>query len=224
MRPSARALRVHRTAACGFTLVEMMIAIAIMALLSLMAWRSLDSMGRTQARLAEHADRTTALTRTLQQFEQDLAWRASTEWPVAVQAQPPDRARLPADLSVQRTAQTPWLIEWVRCAPAEPGKWMRVRWWWRGGVLYRAAGTPASTYPLPPPLPAQAEVVLRDVVGVETRIRAAHGDWLPLMGTAAAPAAPAGLALTLRLQRRETPQRDRDPGPVRSYQLVIALN
>lgn len=224
MKPSGPTLVVHRKAACGFTLIEMMIAIAIMALLSLMAWRALDNMGRTQARLAEHADLTTALTRTLQQFEQDLAWRATTEWPEAAQTHASDRARLPADLSVQRTAQIPWLIEWVRCVPAKPGQWMRVRWWLRDGVLYRAAGTPASTYPLPAPSPQQAEVVLREVVGVQTHIREAQGGWLPLPGPAPALAAPAGLALTLRLQRMDLRPGDHDPAPVRSYRLVIALH
>ena len=45
----------------GFTLVEMLVAIALMALMGVMAWRGLGSMQGAQIRLAQHADDTLAL-------------------------------------------------------------------------------------------------------------------------------------------------------------------
>ncbi len=49
-------------AAKGFTLVEVLVAIGVMALLALMSWRGLDAMLRTQTQLQQRADR----IRTLQ--------------------------------------------------------------------------------------------------------------------------------------------------------------
>ena len=56
----------------GFTLVEMLVAIALMALMGVMAWRGLGSMQGAQIRLAQHADDTLALQAGLGQWATDL--------------------------------------------------------------------------------------------------------------------------------------------------------
>jgi general secretion pathway protein J len=56
----------------GFTLVEMLVAIALMALMGVMAWRGLGSMQGAQIRLAQHADDTLALQAGLGQWAADL--------------------------------------------------------------------------------------------------------------------------------------------------------
>ena len=58
----------------GFTLVELLVALAVMALLSLMSWRGLDSMGRMQARTQARADDLQALRNGEQ---------TSTQWPLS---------------------------------------------------------------------------------------------------------------------------------------------
>ena len=65
----------------GFTLVEMLVAVALMALMGVMAWRGLDSMQAAQIRLTEYADDTLALQTGLGQWAADLdaiALQAST--------------------------------------------------------------------------------------------------------------------------------------------------
>ncbi|MDM0024849.1 PulJ/GspJ family protein [Variovorax saccharolyticus] len=56
----------------GFTLIELMVAIAAMALLALMSWRGLDAMGRAQAQNRERGDAVLTLQTTLAQWGADL--------------------------------------------------------------------------------------------------------------------------------------------------------
>lgn len=61
-----------RTQATGFTLVEVLVAMGIMALMALMSWRGLDAMLRTQAHLQQRADETRTLQAGLAQWQTDL--------------------------------------------------------------------------------------------------------------------------------------------------------
>lgn len=56
----------------GFTLVELLVAIAVMAVLSLMSWRAIDGMYRTQSLTRERADSLTELQGALGQWVADL--------------------------------------------------------------------------------------------------------------------------------------------------------
>lgn len=56
----------------GFTLVELLVALVVMALLSLMSWRGLDSMARAQAQTQARADDVQALQTGLAQWSADL--------------------------------------------------------------------------------------------------------------------------------------------------------
>jgi general secretion pathway protein J len=56
----------------GFTLIELMVAIAVMALLALMSWRGLDAMGRAQAQNRERGDAVLTLQTSLAQWGADL--------------------------------------------------------------------------------------------------------------------------------------------------------
>ena len=62
----------------GFTLVELLVAIAIMAALALMAWRSLDGMARTERHTRERGDQLLALQAGLGQWAADLDALAET--------------------------------------------------------------------------------------------------------------------------------------------------
>lgn len=56
----------------GFTLIELMVAIAAMALLALMSWRGLDGMTRAQAVTQARGDAVLTLQTTLSQWATDL--------------------------------------------------------------------------------------------------------------------------------------------------------
>lgn len=56
----------------GFTLVEVLVAVTILAVLSVMAWRALDGMLLARKQLAEHADNVLALEAGLAQWGVDL--------------------------------------------------------------------------------------------------------------------------------------------------------
>ena len=61
----------------GFTLVELLVALVVMALLSLMSWRGLDAMGRAQTQTQARADDLLALQSGLAQWGADLDAMAS---------------------------------------------------------------------------------------------------------------------------------------------------
>lgn len=57
----------------GFTLVEVLVAIAVMALMALMSWRGIDGMLRTQSGLQTRADELRTLQAALAQWQTDLS-------------------------------------------------------------------------------------------------------------------------------------------------------
>jgi prepilin-type N-terminal cleavage/methylation domain-containing protein len=70
--PGARRRRRARATACGFTLVEVLVALAVMAVIAGMAWQGIDAMVRS--RDAAHASSQTTLRTgiALAQWERDL--------------------------------------------------------------------------------------------------------------------------------------------------------
>ncbi|WP_265463411.1 PulJ/GspJ family protein, partial [Aeromonas salmonicida] len=70
----------------GFTLIEVLVAVMLMAIVSLIAWRGLDSVTRADTHLKASTEQTEELLRSLNQLERDVALRA------AVQLREPIRA------------------------------------------------------------------------------------------------------------------------------------
>lgn len=68
MRPQERL----RPRSRGFTLIEVLVAISVMALMALMAWRGIDSMLRIQSGLQQRADQIRTLQAGLAQWQTDL--------------------------------------------------------------------------------------------------------------------------------------------------------
>lgn len=57
----------------GFTLLELLVAITILATVSIIAWRGLDTLVTTRARLEPEGDRVRALLTVFGQLDRDLA-------------------------------------------------------------------------------------------------------------------------------------------------------
>lgn len=61
-----------RTALRGLTLIELLVALALMAVLTTLSWRVLDGMTRTQQQTQEHADSSQQWQVALAQWQTDL--------------------------------------------------------------------------------------------------------------------------------------------------------
>ncbi len=62
-----------RTRVRGFTLLELLVAISVLSIVSVIAWRGLDSLVRTRERLEPEATDVRALLTTFGQMERDLS-------------------------------------------------------------------------------------------------------------------------------------------------------
>lgn len=62
----------YKDTGTGFTLVEVLVAISVMAMMTLMAWRGLDGMLRSQRELQTRADQVRTLQAGLAQWQTDL--------------------------------------------------------------------------------------------------------------------------------------------------------
>ena len=67
-------------AAAGFTLIELLVGLSILALLSLMSWRGLDGMLRSQERLRERGQALASLQTALAQWTLDLDQAAESPY------------------------------------------------------------------------------------------------------------------------------------------------
>lgn len=66
-------MRVHpRQTSRGFTLIELIVAISVMAMLAVLSWRGLDGMARAQAQTQARADEVLTLQSGLAQWGADL--------------------------------------------------------------------------------------------------------------------------------------------------------
>lgn len=65
----------RRARVTGFTLVEVLVALALLALLGVMTWRGLDRVIAQRTRVAADTQETERIVRTLAQIERDFAYR-----------------------------------------------------------------------------------------------------------------------------------------------------
>lgn len=188
----------------GFSLIEVIVAIMIMAIISLLSWRAIDSVSLTSRKLDARSDEITALQRVFDQFERDVALRASP-----MQAAGQDFGGVAIRL---RAAQSDLRsVELMRSVAGPAVGWQRVLWERDGRKLLRAAGPSGERYPLAPPGPG--ETVLDEVQ--EFNVRA----WVPGRGWGAFPTGDAPAATGLELIIARGP-----PGELQRYRRVYALH
>jgi general secretion pathway protein J len=182
----------------GFTLIEVMVAIMLMAIVSLIAWRGLDSVSRADSHLQASTEQTEALLRTLNQLDRDLALRASIELrtPSLNDDEQPDGL---SAINVRSADRRDFQLNIIRSAALPENGLQRVRWWLEGDTLYRAISAASDRYPLPAPKKALA--VLSGISDLQVRIWEPGQGWRHLAGNRKAD--PLGLEINLT---RQTPQ------------------
>jgi general secretion pathway protein J len=115
----------HSRRGLGFTLVEVLVALMIMAVLSTLAWRGIDGIVRARDISQAQLERSLRLNTVMAQWDQDLAALFDTP---AVPSLSFDGSSLRL---VRRAAEGVQLVAWSR----EGTQWLR----WAGPVVNRVA-------------------------------------------------------------------------------------
>jgi general secretion pathway protein J len=177
-----------RARPAGFTLLELLVAVTVLSLVSLIAWRGLDSLVHTRERLKPEAEGVRELLVAFGQIERDLAQAVSTA--VVPLAAAPVRVR----------SGTPAGFEIVRFAPVTAGSPSAVQlviYEVRQGTLVRLSSAPMTSLDAPPATELVVTSLLADVQALQVRVWQPGRGWTP--PEAASPAnprsAPPGLEL-----------------------------
>ena len=107
----------------GFTLVELLVALGIMALMAILGWRGLDGLSRAQAAAQARSDEVLTVQAALGQWNADLAamlqldQTQALEWDGRV-LRITRRSSVPGDLG-------PRVVAWTRRSNGSHGIWLR---------------------------------------------------------------------------------------------------
>lgn len=165
----------------GFTLIEVMVAILLMAVVSLIAWRGLDSVTRADSHLQASGEQSDSLLRAMNQLQRDVEMRAGIELSEPKKAGVDDEpSTAPPAITVRSSDSTGFRLDIIRSAADQPGALQRVRWWLKGDTLYRAVAPSRSRYPLPAPTAGVA--VLNEVSDAQVRVWETDKGWRQLSG------------------------------------------
>lgn len=172
------------TRRAGFTLVEMLVALFVFALLATAATALLSFGVDARERVTARLDDAAALTRTRALLGADLAQAAPRPWRDAAGLMQPAFTATPAGLTLVRRG-------WANPDGAARASLQRVQWRLVDGRLERQAAAMVDGTPLGPPA-----VLLTGLERLEVRVIADRGwrtDWRP----AVPDGLPQGVELTL---------------------------
>lgn len=182
-----RAARSPRRRAAGLTLLELLIAISLMAVLAVLGWRGLDTVLGSRERIVETSDGLRALSVGFAQIDEDLR-RA---WPVRLL-----NLALPSIGFVQTTPEGPPALQMLRELPPGSGvpQVQRVIYRLRDGVLERGFA-PWGSAPAGAAAEAAAPMVWQPLVSgvanLQMRGWLAGQGWVPASAMVLRPGAPA---------------------------------
>lgn len=118
----------------GFTLIELLVAITLMALMTVLSWRGLDGVSRSQIRLQQQSDDVLALQATLAQWGADLD--AMAEQPGTPSLDWDGRALRILKRSSAEPGEGLRVVAWTRRSTDGQGQWLR---WQSPPLLTRGA-------------------------------------------------------------------------------------
>lgn len=190
-----------RRAQLGFTLIEVLVALALMALVSLISWRGLASVSSARDWIESQAEDTDAIVRSLGQLGRDveLSYDGPVFDPVGG-----DTVALSAGVRLLRPPSGGAVLEILRPHPDSPGLWQRVHWRVRPDGLWRASGAASARGPLPPV--GDGALLLPGVRGMTLRVWIPGTGWAEAARAASATAA-TGLEVTVQRGDAQAPQR-----------------
>jgi len=176
----------------GFTLLELLVAISVLSVVSVIAWRGLDSLVTTRERLEPEVDETRAMLVAFGQMERDLSQVAN-----------PDFLGLASSPLNVRPVDGAMMIEVARVAVSVPDRATEVQ-----TVYYRVVdGTLVrqSTPPLPYFQPSSSEAIenarlIGNVRSMDVRVWRTGVGWVPAGESAERAATPGAPAPTVRNQ------------------------
>lgn len=154
----------------GFTLLELLVAITVLALVSLIAWRGLDSLVHTRERLQPEADEVRELLVAFGQIERDLAQVVNTAF-VPLPTSP---------VTFRGGAGTS--LQLVRMAPhteGVPSAVQLVIYELRDGRLVRLSSPPMATLDASPSAALVQTPLLADVQTLRVRLWNPGSGWAP---------------------------------------------
>jgi general secretion pathway protein J len=154
----------------GFTLLELLVAITVLSIVSLIAWRGLDALVATRERLEPEVDEIRALLTVFGQMERDLAHIVQ-----------PTFLGLRESPLVARVADGATLLELARVAPAGPQQPIEVQTvYYRvvEGTLMRQASPPMARFAATNVGEMQNARLLGNVTSMDVRLWRTGFGWL----------------------------------------------
>jgi len=132
----------------GFTLVEMLVAIALLGLLGVISWRGLDYVAGQRERIDRETEEISRILRVLSQLERDITQRVPDVM-LPAQSVP---GLLPASIAVMDAADGSVALEIVRIAPRAggPARAQRIVYRIADAALMRSVSPAGTGLPVAP--------------------------------------------------------------------------